>query len=112
MRTDMTMNYEYIDPEMAAMLLETNDNNRKISANTVASYVYDIINGNWDEPKFSDKASQIPTPLSIQQVQLHLKLVQLSPNNLPPEKHPMKTNISHQQIHSPDLGFLPLALNQ
>lgn len=49
MNTNMTMSYEFIDPEMAAMLLETNDNNRRISAKTVASYAYDIVHGNWDE---------------------------------------------------------------
>lgn len=46
---NMTMNYEFITPEIAANLLETNNGNRKISASTVQAYVQDIIDGNWDE---------------------------------------------------------------
>jgi len=49
MQNNMTMTYEFVDPEMAAVLRETNDNNRKISAKTVDSYAYDILNDNWDE---------------------------------------------------------------
>ena len=45
----MTMNYEFITPEMAADLLETNTENRKISKGTVEAYTQDIIAGNWDE---------------------------------------------------------------
>lgn len=47
--TDMTMTYEYISPEMAASLLETNTENRKLSLGTVQAYANDIANGNWDE---------------------------------------------------------------
>ena len=46
---NMTMNYEFITPEMAANLLETNNENRKISKGTVQAYVQDILSGNWDE---------------------------------------------------------------
>ncbi len=46
---DMTMNYEFITPEIAASLLETNDGNRKISDGTVQAYMQDILAGNWDE---------------------------------------------------------------
>ena len=45
----MTMSYEFISPEMAADLLETNNENRKISKGTVQAYVQDILSGNWDE---------------------------------------------------------------
>ena len=48
-KMNMTMNYEFITPEMAAELLETNTENRKISKGTVAAYTQDIIAGNWDE---------------------------------------------------------------
>ncbi len=47
--TNMTMNYEFITPEMAADLLETNTENRRISKGTVTAYVQDILSGNWDE---------------------------------------------------------------
>ena len=46
---NMTMSYELITPEIAANLLETNSNNRKISAGTVQAYASDILNNNWDE---------------------------------------------------------------
>lgn len=46
---EMTMSYEFITPEMAANLLETTSNNRKISNGTVQAYMSDILNGNWDE---------------------------------------------------------------
>lgn len=46
---NMTMNYEFITPEMAADLLETNTENRKISKGTVEAYMQDILAGNWDE---------------------------------------------------------------
>lgn len=45
----MTMTYEFITPEMAESLLETNTNNRKISKGTVQAYTNDILNNNWDE---------------------------------------------------------------
>lgn len=45
----MTMNYEFITPEIAATLLETNTENRKISKGTVQAYMQDILAGNWDE---------------------------------------------------------------
>ena len=47
---NMTMTYEFITPEEAANLLETNnDENRKISKGTVQAYATDILSGNWDE---------------------------------------------------------------
>lgn len=46
---EMTMSYEFITPEIAANLLETNTENRKISQGTVKAYVQDILAGNWDE---------------------------------------------------------------
>ena len=46
---DMTMNYEFISPETAADLLETNSNNRSISRGTVDAYATDMASGNWDE---------------------------------------------------------------
>lgn len=46
---NMTMTYEFITPEMAANLLETNDANRKLSKGTVQAYAQDILAGNWDE---------------------------------------------------------------
>lgn len=47
---NMTMTYEFITPEEASNLLETNTNeNRKISKGTVQAYATDIISGNWDE---------------------------------------------------------------
>lgn len=46
---NMTMTYEFISPEMASNLLETNNNNRKLSQGTVQAYVQDILAGNWDE---------------------------------------------------------------
>ena len=45
----MTMTYEFITPEMAANLLETSENNRRISKGTVQAYANDILAGNWDE---------------------------------------------------------------
>lgn len=45
----MTMTYEFISPEMAAYLLETNSENRKLSEGTVRAYVNDILADNWDE---------------------------------------------------------------
>ena len=47
--TKMVMSYEFISPEMAADLLETNTENRKISRGTVQAYMQDIMAGNWDE---------------------------------------------------------------
>lgn len=47
--TEMTMTYEFITPEMAASLLETNSENRSISKGTVQAYMNDILAGNWDE---------------------------------------------------------------
>ena len=47
--TDMNMTYELITPEIAADLLETNDNNRKISVGQVEAFATDITNNNWDE---------------------------------------------------------------
>ena len=49
MAMDMTMTYELITPEMAAYLLETNTENRKLSRGTVEAYANDIAAGNWDE---------------------------------------------------------------
>lgn len=46
---DMTMTYEFITPEIAADLLETNSENRKLSKGTVQAYMQDILAGNWDE---------------------------------------------------------------
>lgn len=46
---EMTMTYEYISPERAADLLETNTENRNISKGTVEAYMNDILAGNWDE---------------------------------------------------------------
>lgn len=48
-KTKMTMTYELITPEIAANLLESNNQNRNISKGTVAAYVNDMISGNWDE---------------------------------------------------------------
>ncbi len=45
----MTMNYEFISPEKAKLLLEKNTENRRISKGTVDSYVHDMLAGNWDE---------------------------------------------------------------
>lgn len=47
--TNMSMTYELITPEMAADLLETNENNRTISSGTVTAYMNDMLAGNWDE---------------------------------------------------------------
>ena len=49
MENNMVMTYEFITPEMAANLLETNTENRKISTGTVTAYMQDILAGNWDE---------------------------------------------------------------
>lgn len=46
---NMEMSYEYISPEYAMVLLETNTENRKISSGTVDAYVQDILANNWDE---------------------------------------------------------------
>jgi len=46
---NMTMSYELITPEIAANLLETNSENRKISKGTVEAYMQDMLAGNWDE---------------------------------------------------------------
>lgn len=48
-KIEMTMNYEFITPEIAADLLETNNANRKLSRGTVEAYMQDILAGNWDE---------------------------------------------------------------
>ncbi len=45
----MTMSYELITPEIAAAMLETNNENRKISKGTVEAYMNDILSGNWNE---------------------------------------------------------------
>lgn len=50
MENKMTMTYEFITPEMAANLLETNTTeNRSRSRGAVEAYVNDILAGNWDE---------------------------------------------------------------
>ena len=49
MNTNMTMTYEYISPDDAAVLLETVTNNRSISKATVQAYAGDLLTGNWDE---------------------------------------------------------------
>ena len=49
MKTEMTMTYEFVTPEMASDLLETNTENRKLSKGTVEAYANDILAGNWDE---------------------------------------------------------------
>lgn len=46
---EMTMTYEFITPEQAANILETNTENRKISKGTVEAYATDMLSGNWDE---------------------------------------------------------------
>lgn len=46
---NMTMTYEFISPEVAADLLETNNENRRLSKGTVQAYAQDILAGNWDE---------------------------------------------------------------
>ena len=46
---NMTMNYEFITPKIAANLLEANEGNRKLSKGTVQAYAQDILAGNWDE---------------------------------------------------------------
>lgn len=46
---NMVMSYEFITPEVAADLLETNTGNRNLSRATVIAYAQDILNGNWDE---------------------------------------------------------------
>lgn len=46
---NMTMSYEFITPEIASDMLETNTENRKISKGTVQAYMNDILAGNWDE---------------------------------------------------------------
>ena len=45
----MEMSYEFITPEIAQALLETNTENRKLSRGTVQAYSQDILAGNWDE---------------------------------------------------------------
>ena len=49
MKMTMTMTYELITPEMASGLLESNNENRKLSKGTVQAYMNDILAGNWDE---------------------------------------------------------------
>ena len=50
MENKMTMTYEFITPEMAANLLETNTTeNRSRSRGAVEAYANDILAGNWDE---------------------------------------------------------------
>lgn len=49
MKTNMKMSYEFITPEIASNLLETNTENRKLSKGTVEAYAQDILAGNWDE---------------------------------------------------------------
>ena len=49
MNNEMTMTYEFITPERAETLLESNDSNRKLSKGTAQSYANDILSGNWDE---------------------------------------------------------------
>ena len=46
---NMVMSYEFITPERAQALLETNCDNRKLSRGTVEAYANDILNDNWDE---------------------------------------------------------------
>lgn len=48
-KNKMTMSYEFITPEIAEVMLETNTENRKISKGTVTAYSQDILAGNWDE---------------------------------------------------------------
>lgn len=45
----MMMKYELITPEMANILLESNNENRRLSPGTVEAYKLDMISGNWDE---------------------------------------------------------------
>lgn len=49
MMKKMEMTYEFITPEIAQALLETNTENRKLSRGTVQAYSQDILAGNWDE---------------------------------------------------------------
>lgn len=49
MNTKMTMNYEKITPDRAKNLLETTDNNRRLSEGTVVAYSNDMLAGNWQE---------------------------------------------------------------
>lgn len=46
---EMTMNYEFITPEIASRMLEMNGNNRSLSTGTVTAYANDIKDGRWDE---------------------------------------------------------------
>lgn len=45
----MTMNYEFISPEKAKLLLETNTQNRSLSKLRIQAYAQDMLMGNWDE---------------------------------------------------------------
>lgn len=49
MKTNMTMTYELITPEIAESWLENNPNNRKVSSGTVKAYAADMLSHNWDE---------------------------------------------------------------
>jgi len=57
MKTNMTMTYELITPEVAEFFLKSNHGNRKISPVTVRAYAHDMFNGNWDE--------NVGSPISI-----------------------------------------------
>lgn len=46
---EMTMTYELITPEIAASLLESNNENRTLSKGTVQAYMNDMSADNWDE---------------------------------------------------------------
>lgn len=48
-KNNMIMDYEFITPERAQAMLESNDENRKLSKGTVDAYANDILNDNWDE---------------------------------------------------------------
>lgn len=49
MATKMYMEYEFITPDKALQILETNTENRKISEGQVQAFANDILAGNWDE---------------------------------------------------------------
>lgn len=57
MITNMTMDYVKITPEKAQKLLDTTQNNRRLSEGVVKAYANDIIAGNWQE--------KISTPIAI-----------------------------------------------
>lgn len=48
-KTNMTMNFERITPEIAQAWLDSNPENRTISQGTVTAYANDMISGNWDD---------------------------------------------------------------